>query len=107
MVLVVVDELVEVVDAGVVVVVVARCVVVVGARVVLVEVGSAPVVVVVGRRMVLVEVVEVIVVDVALSAQMKMRPFSWSALMTAVSPSVACVVRSRQKGTLKCDCLAS
>ena len=89
MVLVVVDELVEVVDAGVVVVVVARCVVVVGARVVLVEVG---------RRMVLVEVVEVIVVDVALSAQMKMRPFSWSALMTAVSPSVACVVRSRQGG---------
>ena len=73
MVLVVVDELVEVVDAGVVVVVV-------------------------GGRMVLVEVVEVIVVDVALSAQMKMRPFSWSALMTAVSPSVACVVRSRQGG---------
>ena len=72
-----VDEVVE--DGGVVVVVTGR--VVVG-----------------GGRVVLVVVVEVVVAGVALSAQMKMRPFSRSALATAASASAVCAARSRQGG---------
>jgi len=93
-------ELVVVPKVGVVVVVVGGQVAVVVVEVEVVVVGGRVVVVAVAVEVVVVVVevvvVEVVVVDVALSAQMKMRPFSWSALVTAASPSATCVARSRQ-----------
>ena len=77
--MVVLDEVVEVVDAWVVVVVVAGCVVVVSGRAVLVV---------------------VVVVDVVLPGQVKMTPLSCSALATAASPMASCCVRSRQDGQM-------